>query len=66
MRVFYFLFLVAFTGAAAVLAYQNQQEVTLTLWNQVYATSVPILVGAQLSGRHVERLDGSRHVATFD
>jgi uncharacterized membrane protein YciS (DUF1049 family) len=45
MRVIYLLFLVAFTGAAAVLAYENQQEVSLSFFNKEIITSVPVLVG---------------------
>jgi hypothetical protein len=51
MRLIYFLFLVAFTGAAAVLAYENQREVSLTFFNTEIITSVPVLVGlTYLSG----------------
>jgi hypothetical protein len=46
MRVLCFLFLVAFTGAAAILAFENRQEVALTIFNQSYTTTVPYLVGA--------------------
>ncbi len=45
MRVIYFLFLLAFGGAAALLAYENQQQVTLTFFNKSLSTSIPILVG---------------------
>jgi Na+/proline symporter len=45
MRLIYLLFLLAFTGAAAILAYENQQEVSLTFFNKGISTSVPILVG---------------------
>ena len=45
MRMIYFLFLLAFTGAAGLLAYENQQEVTLTIFQNTVTTSVPILVG---------------------
>jgi len=45
MRLLCFLFLVAFAGAVGVLAYQNQQEVTLAVFNQTASTSVPVLVG---------------------
>jgi lipopolysaccharide assembly protein A len=45
MRWLCFLFLVVFAGAAAFLAYENQQQVTLTVLNQSITTSVPILVG---------------------
>jgi lipopolysaccharide assembly protein A len=45
MRLIYFLFLLAFTGAAALLAYENQHEVALTALNYNLTTSVPILVG---------------------
>ncbi|GEM_PF-991658 len=51
MRFFYFLFLLAFTGAAALLAYENRQEVTLTVFNQTYSIMVAALVGlAYLAG----------------
>jgi hypothetical protein len=45
MRFLCFLFLLAFAGAAGLLAYQNQHEVTLTFLNQSVTTSVPVLVG---------------------
>jgi lipopolysaccharide assembly protein A len=45
MRMLYFLFLLTFTGAAALLAYENQHEVTLTILKTDITTSVPILVG---------------------
>jgi uncharacterized membrane protein YciS (DUF1049 family) len=45
MRLIYLLFLLVVGGAAALLAYENQQEVTLTFFNQRITTSVPILVG---------------------
>jgi lipopolysaccharide assembly protein A len=45
MRAIYFLFLSAFGGAAALLAYENQQEVALTFFNKTLSTSIPILVG---------------------
>jgi len=45
MRLVYFVLLAAFGGAAALLAYENQREVTLTFFNQSISTSVPILVG---------------------
>jgi lipopolysaccharide assembly protein A len=45
MRAIYFLFLLAFGGAAALLAYENQQDVTLTFFNKAQSTSIPILVG---------------------
>jgi len=45
MRFLCFLFLVLFAGAAGLLAYENQQEVTLTVLNQSITTSVPVLVG---------------------
>jgi putative copper export protein len=51
MRLFYFLFLVAFTGAAAFLAYENRQDVTLTVFNRTYSVMVAALVGlAYLAG----------------
>jgi uncharacterized membrane protein YciS (DUF1049 family) len=45
MRLIYFLFLLAFTGAAALLAYENQHEVTLTFFNTNTSISIPVLVG---------------------
>jgi uncharacterized membrane protein YciS (DUF1049 family) len=45
MRLICFLVLLAFAGAAAILAYENQQDVTLTFFKQTIATTVPILVG---------------------
>jgi hypothetical protein len=45
MRLFYFFFLLAFAGAAALLAYENQQEVTLTVFNQAFSSRIPVLVG---------------------
>ena len=45
MRLFYFLFLLVFAGAAGLLAYENQQDVTLTVFNNTIVASVPILVG---------------------
>jgi uncharacterized membrane protein YciS (DUF1049 family) len=45
MRLFCFLFLVVFTGAAALLAYENQHDVTLKFFNNDLTTSIPILVG---------------------
>lgn len=45
MRTLCFLFLVAFLGAVGLLAYENQQDVTLTFFNRSITTSVPILVG---------------------
>lgn len=46
MSLFYLLFLVVVTGAAAVLAYENPQEVSVTLFNVAYTTSVPVIVGS--------------------
>jgi lysylphosphatidylglycerol synthetase-like protein (DUF2156 family) len=46
MRILCFLFLVAFAGAVALFAYQNQQEVSLTLWDQTITASVPLVVAA--------------------
>jgi hypothetical protein len=45
MRLFCFLFLAAFLGAVGVLAYQNQHEVDLRVFNQTLTTNVPVLVG---------------------
>ena len=46
MSVFYLLFLVVVTGAAAVLACENPQDVPVTLFNVGYTTSVPVIVGS--------------------
>jgi uncharacterized membrane protein YciS (DUF1049 family) len=43
---FCLLFLLVFAGAAALLAYQNQQEITLQVFGQAYQTNIPLLVGA--------------------
>jgi lipopolysaccharide assembly protein A len=45
MRLLCLLFLLAFAGGAALLAYQNQQEVTLTMFNYTLNTNIPVLVG---------------------
>jgi len=45
MRLLFFIFLLAFAGAAALLAYENQQEVILTIFTKYITTSVPVLVG---------------------
>jgi len=45
MRLFYFLFLLVFAGAAAILAYENQHDVALTVFNKAVTTNIPILVG---------------------
>ena len=45
MRLVFFIFLVAFAGAAALLAYESQHDVTLTFFNQSITTNVPLLVG---------------------
>ena len=45
MRLLCFLFLVVFAGAAGLLAYENQHDISLTFFNQSITTSVPILVG---------------------
>jgi uncharacterized membrane protein YciS (DUF1049 family) len=45
MRVLCFLFLVVIAGAAALLAYENRQEVTLTALNYSLTTTIPVLVG---------------------
>jgi lipopolysaccharide assembly protein A len=45
MRMIYFLFLLAFTGAVVLLAYENQQEVNITIFNTSITTTVPILAG---------------------
>lgn len=46
MRLLCFVFLLILAGAAGLLAYENQQEVTLMIFNKQVVTSVPILVGA--------------------
>jgi uncharacterized membrane protein YciS (DUF1049 family) len=46
MRILCFLFLVAFAGAVALFAYQNQQEVSLTFWDQTITARVPLVVAA--------------------
>ncbi len=46
MRLLCFLFLLAFAGAAAAFAVENQQEVTLTFWNWSAVASVALVVGA--------------------
>ena len=45
MRTLCFLFLLVFIGAVGFLAYQNQQEVKLVLWDEVIVTRIPILLG---------------------
>jgi len=51
MRVLCLLFLVVFAGAAAVLAYENQQDVALQVFGRSYVTSVPLLIaGTYLAG----------------
>jgi hypothetical protein len=51
MRLLCFLFFLAFVGAVGLLAYQNQQDVSLMVLNQSITTSVAILVGvAYLAG----------------
>ncbi len=45
MRLLCFILLLGFAGAAGLLAYENQHEVTLTYFNQSITTSVPKLVG---------------------
>jgi uncharacterized membrane protein YciS (DUF1049 family) len=51
MRTFYLLFLVVFAGAAAVLAFENQQDVTLQVFGRSYVTNVSVLVaGTYLAG----------------
>jgi len=45
MRWVCFLFLLAFAGAVALLAYENQQEITLAVFNQPITTNIPMLVG---------------------
>lgn len=46
MSLIYLFFLCAVTGSAAVLAYENPQDVSLTLFNVSYTTSIPIMVGS--------------------
>jgi hypothetical protein len=45
MRLLCFLFLLAFVAAVALLAYENQQEVALTVFNRTVTTNVALLVG---------------------
>src|ERR1043165_4600008 len=45
MRLFCLLFLLAFAGGAALLAYENQQDVTLNIFNYSLSTNIPVLVG---------------------
>jgi len=45
MRLLCFLFLLVFAGAVAYLAYENQHEVNLTVFNQSISTHIPVLVG---------------------
>ena len=45
MRVLCLLFLLAFAGAVALFAAQNQQELTLTFFNQTLSASVALVVG---------------------
>ena len=46
MRLLCLLFLVVFAGVVALLAYENQQEVRLLLFDRGLTTTLPILVGA--------------------
>ena len=46
MRFLCFVFLLAFAGAVALFAYQNQQEVTLTFWDQPLTAGLPLVAGA--------------------
>jgi hypothetical protein len=51
MRVICLVFLLAFAGAVAFFAYQNQQEVTLTFWDRTVTTSIPLVAaGCYLLG----------------
>ncbi len=45
MRMICFLFLLAFAGAAGLLAYENQQPIELKIFTTNLSTTVPILVG---------------------
>jgi lipopolysaccharide assembly protein A len=45
MRFIYFLFLLAFAGGAALLAYENQRDVALTFFGTDFTVGVPKLVG---------------------
>jgi len=45
MRFLCFLFLLAFAGAAALLAYENQREITLTFFTWSIITTVPVVIG---------------------
>jgi hypothetical protein len=46
MRLFCFLFLLLFAGSVGWLAYENQQDVTLKVFNQGFTANIPALVGA--------------------
>jgi hypothetical protein len=45
MRLVCFLFLLAFAGAAGLLAYENQRDVQLNFFNHSLTVGVPVLVG---------------------
>ena len=46
MRFICFLILVAATGAVALFAYENQQQLTLHFWDREITAGVPLVLGA--------------------
>jgi uncharacterized integral membrane protein len=46
MRFLCFLFLLAFAGAVAAFAYENQQEITLRFLNWSGSYALPVVIGA--------------------
>jgi uncharacterized integral membrane protein len=46
MRFLCFLFLVVFGGAVAFFAYENQQDITLRLFDWSWTVNVPLVLGA--------------------
>jgi hypothetical protein len=46
MRFLCFLFLLAFGGAVAAFAYENQQDITLHFLQWSWAVNVPLVLGA--------------------
>ncbi len=45
MRFLCFLFLLAFAGAVALFAYQNQQDVSLRFFNWSDSLNLPLVIG---------------------
>lgn len=45
MRFLCFLFLLVFLAGVGLITYQNDQRVELMVWDRVYVTSIPVLVG---------------------